>query len=226
MEALLLGVSVGLVAGFIPGAYSTVVAATALERGLRPGIKVAVVPLFTEMPALLASTLVLTRLPTGALRWIGIAGGILLLGFAVSIYRKASTPPDLEEEGTRKGTVTRAAIFGVLSPGSWAFWFFLGSPLFLSQWRNRWIDGFLFLGAFFLCFIGAMVALAWAVGEGREHLSDRWYRWTAKGASGLLVVAGAILIWQSWVGNFEEMVQSPPVAQEEVEEGSGESGAP
>ncbi len=221
MESLLLGLSVGLVAGLIPGAYSTVVAATALERGVRTGLTVALLPLLTELPALLASTLILTRLPTEALRWIGVAGGGLLLGFAWTVLRKADTPPDQEEASSNRGPLARAVVFGVLSPGPWAFWFFLGGPLLLSRWRQGWPQGVLFLGGFFLCFLGALALLAWGVGRGREFLSHRWYKWTIRGISVLLVVVGGLLIWQSWEGNFADFVQAPPGTEDAVESGGG-----
>jgi threonine/homoserine/homoserine lactone efflux protein len=210
MESLVLGISVGLVAGFIPGAYSTVVAATALERGTRTGLTVALIPLLTEMPALVASSLILTRLPTSALRWIGMGGGGLLLGFAWSAFRKGDTPPEEEDGTSDRGPLTRAILFGLLSPGPWAFWFFLGGPLLLSRWRHGWTQGVLFLGGFFVCFLGALVLLAWGVGRGREYLNRRWYRWTIRGVSAVLAVVGVVLIWQSWAGNFADFVQAPP----------------
>jgi len=37
MEALLLGIAVGFFSGIIPGAFSTVVATTVLERGMAQG---------------------------------------------------------------------------------------------------------------------------------------------------------------------------------------------
>jgi len=48
-------------------------------------VKVAFIPGVTESLMMLASALVLTRLPDSTLRWIGIAGRILLLIIAVKV---------------------------------------------------------------------------------------------------------------------------------------------
>lgn len=75
MESSLLGIAVGLFAGLIPGAFSTVVASTARERVRREGMKVALTPVGTETLVMLAAGFVLSRLPEQMLRWIGLLGG-------------------------------------------------------------------------------------------------------------------------------------------------------
>ncbi|TVP77507.1 MAG: hypothetical protein EA352_03520 [Gemmatimonadales bacterium] len=214
MEALLLGIAVGFFAGIIPGAFSTVVATTALERGMGAGVKVALIPVVTESLVMLASALVLTRLPDSTLRWIGIAGGILLLIIAVKVLVGAEKRRAViqESEGSR-GHFLRVALFGVISPGPWAFWFFVGAPLLLNRWFAHPSQGVAFFLGFMGCFIGVMVALAWAVASGRKFLNLLWYRRILRGAGALLVLLGLGLLWQSWVGNFSALVSGP----EEVE---------
>ncbi len=214
MEALLLGFVVGLIAGIIPGAFSTVVATTALERGLKPGLRVAMMPIATELPVMLVAAFALSRAPEGILRWVGIVGGAMLLVIAWKVAQGA-TSADIRRPSRRRnmGHYTRVFLFGILSPSPWAFWFFLGGPLFLSRWNVAPLNGILFLVGFFLTFLAINAVLAWAVATGRRRLNLTWYRRTLQGAGALLVVAGLVLIWQSWVGNFAALVQSP----EEVE---------
>lgn len=50
MEFLALGSALGLVAGFVPGPFTALVARTALDKGLAAGLKVSLVPLVTEIP--------------------------------------------------------------------------------------------------------------------------------------------------------------------------------
>jgi threonine/homoserine/homoserine lactone efflux protein len=217
LESLALGAALGLVAGLIPGAYSTLVATTALERGMAPGLKVALIPIATEIPVLLAAVFVLTQLPEDAFRWIGVVGGILLIFVAWKVLRDAESGDPVSAAGQRhRGHFLRAALFGLLSPGPWVFWFFLGAPLLLGRWRVGALHGLLFLAAFMICFIGVMLLLAWGVATGRRFLNLTWYRRTLRGAGALLVVAGAVLIWQSWVGNFTAMVQAPDRIEEEL----------
>jgi len=215
MESILMGAGLGLVAGLIPGAFSTLVATTALERGLRPGLKVALIPLATEMPVMLAAVFVLTRLPVEAFRWIGMAGGVLLVFMAWKILRDARGADPLSAEAqAHGGHFLRVALFGLMSPGPWAFWFFVGAPLLLGRWRVSPGHGLLFLATFMICFIGAMLLLAWGVASGRRFLNVTWYRRTLRGAGAVLALAGVILVWQSWVGNFTAMVQAPERPEE------------
>ncbi len=220
MESVLLGVGVGLFAGLIPGAYSTLVATTALERGIREGMKVSFVPVVTETLVMLAAVFVLSRLPEDALRWIGVVGGLLLLFMGWKLFRDAA---EADTAGTgdapQDGHLLRVVAFGMLAPGAWAFWFFVGAPLLLNRWHVGPSHGLAFFGSFMLCFVGSMAALAWAVGSGRRHLGTRWYRRALKAASGLLAVIGGLLIWQSWAGNFAEMVRAPEQVEERLEEG-------
>lgn len=218
MESLLLGMTVGLFAGFIPGAFSTVVATTALERGLGPGLKVAVIPVVTETVVMLVAVLVLSQLPVGVFRWIGITGGVLLLLMAWKMVRDAEgADPFGAEIRSHRGHFLRVALFGVLAPGPWAFWFIVGGPLLLNRWHVGPLHGLGFLGAFMICFIGAMLLLAWGTATGRRFLNVAWYRRALKGAGGLLVVVGLVLIWQSWVGNFTEMVTAPDEIERRLE---------
>ena len=218
MEALLMGMALGLFAGLIPGAFSTVVASTALERGLGPGIRVAFLPLLTELPVMLVAVFVLSRLPGGVLRWVGMLGGAILIYMAWRLVRGVATiDPEAAQLKSHMGHYLRVAAFGVLSPSPWAFWFLLGGPLFLNRWNVSPSLGLLFLAAFMVSFIGTMVVLAWLVGTGRRRLNLTWYRRTLRGAGALLLVAGAVLIWQSWIGNFTELVQSPEEFQSQFQ---------
>ncbi len=211
-----MGMVLGLFAGLIPGAFSTVVAATALERGLGPGIRVAFIPLLTELPVMVVAVFVLARLPAGILRWVGMVGGAILLYMAWRLIRGVGTiDPEVAQPKSHMGHYLRVGAFGVLSPSPWAFWFLLGGPLFLNRWNLAPSQGLLFLAAFMICFIGTMVVLAWLVSTGRRQLSLTWYRRTLRGAGALLVVAGVVLIWQSWIGNFTELVQSPEDFQDQ-----------
>lgn len=220
MESALLGVALGLFAGMVPGPFLTLVVTTALRSGLEAGLKVALIPLGTELPVALVTVFVLTRLPYPALRWIGLAGGLLVLYMAWSVERDARHVT-LEEGGTAtpvRGHYLRVALVGVLAPAPWIFWFLIAGPLFLSRWNVSPLHAVGFLAAFFAAFVGTMALIAWGVATGREKLSDRWHRRALRGAGVVLAVAGCVLLWQSWVGNFSEIVDPQRRIQDAVGE--------
>lgn len=222
METLLLGCALGLFAGMVPGPFLTLVATTSLQSGLSAGLKVALIPLGTEIPVLLVSVLVLTQLSDSVLRWIGVGGGLLLLYMAWRVERDAGDPGLGEGDlDSMKGHLLRVALVGLLAPAPWVFWFLIAGPLFLNRWHVSPWHGIGFVAAFFACFVGMMMLVAWGVASGREKLSRRWYRRALRGAGLVLAVLGCVLIWQSWVGNFSELVSPQRQIQDAVSEVSG-----
>lgn len=217
MESLLLGCALGLFAGLVPGPFLTLVATTSLQRGLSAGLKVALIPLGTELPILLVSVLILTGLPDSVLRWIGIAGGLLILYMAWRVLQDAQDPALGEGDlDSLKGRYLRVALVGLLAPGPWVFWFLIAGPLFLNRWSVSPWHGIIFVLAFFVCFIGMMMLVAGGVARGRKQLSHKWYRRALQGAGVVLFIVGSVLIWQSWVGNFSELVRPQQQIQDVV----------
>jgi len=219
MDSLLIGCALGLFAGIVPGPFLTLVATTALERGLGDGLKVAMIPLVTEIPVLLCSIFLLSQLPHGALRWIGVAGGLLVLYIAWRVERDArDADPGRGDVKPFRGHFFQVALVGLLAPAPWIFWFLIAGPLFLNRWHVSPWHGVVFVLSFFLCFVGAMMTVAWGASKGREKMSLDWYRRTLRGAGVVLAIGGCVLIWQSWEGNFAEMVRPQRQIQEAVEE--------
>jgi threonine/homoserine/homoserine lactone efflux protein len=218
IESLLLGTVLGLIAGLVPGAFFAIVATTTLERGLKKGIQVALIPLGTELPVLFVTALLLTQLPGGVLRWVGMVGGLLLIYIAWNVIQDAREADPLSTDGARpfRGHLVRVILVGLLSPSPWAFWFFIGSPLAVNRWHVGPWHSVAFVGAFMTFFVLAMVLLAWAVSTGRDYLNLEWYRRCLRGAGAALGIIGGVLIWQSWEGNFSEMVQAPEAVEEQV----------
>lgn len=219
MDSILIGFSLGLFAGIVPGPFLTLVATTALKRGLGDGLKVAMIPLVTELPVLAASVLLLTQLPDSFLRWIGIAGGCLVLYIAWKVERDArSADPADTELPPFRGHFFRVALVGLLAPAPWIFWFLIAGPLFLNRWHVSPWHGVAFVLAFFTCFVGAMMTVAWGAAKSRNRLSLRWYRRALRAAGVVLAIGGSVLIWQSWEGNFAEMVRPQEELRDAVEE--------
>lgn len=106
----------------------------------------------------------------------------------------------------------------VLSPAPWVFWLLMGGPLFLSAWNQGWAPGLGFLGAFLGCFVGVYVGLAALSAGGRRVLTEKGYGRAMRGVAVVLALAGGILAWQSWVGNFHRMVQGAETIRAIVED--------
>lgn len=217
-HALILGSLLGLFAGILPGPFSGLVAATALRHGFRSGLKLALIPLLTEGTVLAVTALVVSQLPREVLRWTGIAGGLLVLYMAWRTLREAreQTRAEVAEGEIRK--VGEGFALALLSPEPWVFWLLVGSPLFLSAWRQGWGPGVVFFGAFIVFMVGINVGWAGLAAYGRRRLSATWHRRLMTGAGLGLGVAGGVLIWQSWIGNFQDMVAGSEAVVESIED--------
>lgn len=217
IEAILLGSLLGVFSGIVPGPFSALIAATALERGLWVGVRVAVVPLVTEVAVLALTALLLDRLPEQVLGYMGMAGGVLVVWLAWRTYRRAGDMPEAEPMRASGGRILQSALVALLSPAPWVFWLLVGSPLFLASWRQGWGEGLAFLGSFLVWLVGIYVGIAAAAAYGHRRLGETGYRRLRMGTAAALLVAGSVLLWQSWEGNFQSMVAGSERVQEAVE---------
>ncbi|MEU5125029.1 LysE family transporter [Streptomyces mobaraensis] len=91
MKVLALGVALGLSAGISPGPLLALVLSGTLRGGLGVGLRVAAVPLLTDLPVIVLSVTVLSALPDRAVAAGGLVGGLFLLWPACTTLRDART---------------------------------------------------------------------------------------------------------------------------------------
>ncbi|MDX1748413.1 MAG: hypothetical protein R3324_20955, partial [Halobacteriales archaeon] len=84
---VLIAVILGCFAGLAPGPYTTMVAATAVERGFRAALRLAFTPLVTDSPPLVLTSLLLERLDPAALAGIGVVGGAIVIAIGVRFLK-------------------------------------------------------------------------------------------------------------------------------------------
>lgn len=208
-EALVVGSVLGLAAGLVPGPFVAFVAATAMEQGLRAGLKVTLAPFLVETPVMLVTVVVLSQLPDGFLLWAGIVGGTAVTVLGVFVFRRAGRTDAFGHAGDGDGgtgNLLRLAGAGLLSPAPWVFWTAIGGPLLLRSWHQGPIHAAAFLAAFFGLFVGGQVLVAVLASRGVRLLDHRSRRRVMRGVGVVLVVAGMLLAWQAWTGNFHDLI--------------------
>lgn len=217
LRMLLLGSLLGLFSGVVPGPFSALIAATALRRGFVAGFWIAVVPLVSEVVVMALTALFLSQLPGQALRWMGIAGGVLVFILARRTWGEAEEPPEAEPLRGSRWRMMEGALLAILSPAPWAFWLLVGSPLFLAAYHQGWGPAAAFLGSFLFFLVGIHLSVAGMAAYGRKVVSPLWHRRLMRGAAVALALAGTVLLWQSWVGNFHRMVTGSQALQSIVD---------
>ena len=215
--AAVAGIVLGLLAGLAPGPYTTMVAATGLERGFRAAVPLACAPLVTDVVPLLATAFVLTTLPPIAVTVMGIVGGsvLALLGLRL-IMRHGRGPDPRDAQGSRSPTIRLRHVVTstLLSPAPWLFWLGVGSPLLVRFWRNDWREGTAFVVFLFTTNIGSASGLAWVASHGRRVLAPFWRQRLLRLMGFGLILAGAFLVWQGVSG--APMTLEPDVIQDIV----------
>ena len=119
------GAVLGISAGFAPGPLLTLVITQTLKHTVKEGVKVAAAPLITDLPIILVSLFVLSKLTdfNRLLGLISLAGGLYVLYLS---YESARTKPvkvvvsRSPPQSLRKGVLINAAAqvktFATLNP--------------------------------------------------------------------------------------------------------------
>ncbi len=133
IEFLAMGSFLGLAAGVSPGPLLAVTISETLQYGKWEGIKVAVSPLITDLPIILAVLFVLSHL-TGSNFVIGIiaffgASYLLYSGMESLRIKKDSFELNVEKkDALKKGVIVN---FG--NPHPYVFWLSIGCLLYTSD---------------------------------------------------------------------------------------------
>jgi threonine/homoserine/homoserine lactone efflux protein len=193
MDAVLLGVSLGLGAGLAPGPLLALVIRATLQDGMAAGVRVAFSPLITDIPIIVVAVLLASSLPDGALVALGIVGGAFVIWLGVEALRESAAPAEAAVgAASPQRDLLRGALTNLLSPHPWVFWITVGAPILAEHGTAGRAA---FLGAFYLCLIGTKVALAGILDAGRDRLvRGRGYAIVLRASAVLLLATGLLLI--------------------------------
>lgn len=192
-----MGFVLGVSAGFTPGPLFALVISETLRFGLRAGIQVALAPLLSDLPIVVLSVVLIrsfahSELFLGA---ISLAGGAFLLfvGFE-NFFCKDGAGPVLAKG---VNSFAKAVVANALSPHPYLFWATVGAPLVITASKQNLAFSFLFLGSFYLWFIGSKITLALLTKRSKDFLSGKRYAYVLKvlglalwGLAGSLIYSG------------------------------------
>lgn len=194
LQYILTGATLGLVAGISPGPILALVIRESLQNGRKAGMKVATVPIFSDIPIVLLSLFILTRISDynnilGIISFLG-AGFILLLA-----YESISVKPIQGEIEAPKFTTFWKGVFAnLLSPHPYLFWLLVGSPMAIKAWSiNHWA-AVAFVVSFYICIVGAKLIIAWISDKSRNILGSQGYLWVIRILGVILLVLAIYLV--------------------------------
>jgi threonine/homoserine/homoserine lactone efflux protein len=192
------GFAMGLYAALQPGPFQTYILSETLRRGWRKSLPMTFAPLVSDLPPVLLTLLVLSRMPQGVLDGLRIAGGLLMLTLARGAYKsfnQQTEVPDTVDEGPAKSLFSAAAI-NILSPSVYLFWSTIGAPIVLDGWQISPMHGLAFIIGMYAVFIPALITLILLFGQ-TGRLPAKARQWMGYGLALLLALLG---LYQIWVG--------------------------
>ncbi len=195
VDTLALGVVLGLSAGLAPGPLLAFVISQTLRYGTKEGLKVALVPLITDLPIILVTLLLLSKLTDfkAALGFISFLGGAFILYLSYeSIMTQPLQPAFAHAE---PGSLKKGAIINALNPHPYLFWFSVGTPTMFKAQQESSLGALVFVTSFYLFLVGSKVLLALAVGKSRSLLGGRTYVWAMR-VLGVLLFVFALLLFR------------------------------
>lgn len=194
-QYLLFGIILGLSAGFSPGPLMTLVLTETLQHNVRSGIKVAMAPILTDVPIVLLSLFVLTKLAFShsVLGIISFGGALFLLCLGWQSLQTKAVKMNMAQTGSQ--SLSKGILTNFLSPHPYLFWISVGGPMMTRAMDLGLSAGILFIGGFYFCLVGSKVLLAILVGKSKAFLSGSVYPRIIQGLGVLLIILAGLLFY-------------------------------
>jgi len=205
---LLAGLLLGLSGGLTPGPLLALAASETLRHGVCAGIRVALAPLLTDAPIVLATLWLLQPLAEQnlVLAILSLSGGCYLiwLGLDGLRFQGANLKPT-----HAAGSLRRGVMANFFNPNPWLFWLTVGAPTVLEAWRRAgWLAVIAFIASFYVLLVGSKVLLVLALGRGRYILRDKGYLLLMR-SLGLVLLVYALLFLSEGGRRLLAMFSSP-----------------
>jgi len=196
---LMSGILMGVSAGFAPGPLLALIISETLEHGIKEGIKVALAPIFTDLPIVLLALFVVSEIANLNLLLgiISLCGGIYIsrLGYkSLRCHGMQINSQGLKPQSFRKGIMAN-----FLSPNPYLFWFTVGAPIMVKAAEQGISLSLIFLTSFYILMLGIKVILAIVVGKSKSFLSGPVYINIMR-SLGILLLFFAFILFRDGVG--------------------------
>ncbi len=185
------GMILGLSAGLSPGPMLTLVISQTLKHGIREGVKVALAPLLTDTPIVIACLLFLSVFSdmAPALGVISMFGGLYLfyLGLNSVRFKTVNLQEDVDPKSLKKGLMVN-----FLNPSPYMFWTSIGGPLVLKASSTSLVSAAAFIFPFYVLLVGSKIVIAIVSGRSRNLLKSRHYKMIIR-LLGLVLIGFGVL---------------------------------
>jgi threonine/homoserine/homoserine lactone efflux protein len=191
---LTIGTVLGLSAGFAPGPLLTLVISETLQHDIKSGIKIALAPVITDLPIIILTLFILSKLSNfhGVLGVISLTGGLFILFMGYKSLRTKGVKINLDE--IKSKSLAKGVLANALSPHPYLFWFSVGAPTMTKAMSQNISAPLAFIISFYVFLVGSKIVLAVLIGKSKSLLSGNAYIITMR-FLGLVLCVLAILLF-------------------------------
>lgn len=182
-------------AGFAPGPLLTLVISETLQHDIKSGVKVALAPIITDLPIIILTLFVLSKLSDfhNIFGIISLAGGLFILFLGYQSIRTKGVEINLQE--IKPKSLTKGVIANALSPHPYLFWFSVGAPTMTKAMLQDIRAPLAFIISFYAFLVGSKIVLAILIGKSKFLLRGNAYILTMR-FLGLALCALAIVLFR------------------------------
>ncbi len=190
---LTIGTVLGLSAGFAPGPLLTLVISETLQHDIKSGVKVALAPIITDLPIIILTLFILSKLSGfhNILGIISLTGGLFIFYMGYNSLRTKGVKINLDE--IKSKSFTKGVLANVLSPHPYLFWFSVGAPTVTKAMAQNISAPLAFIISFYVFLVGSKILLAVLIGKSKSLLSGNSYIFTMRFLGLVLCVLAIIL---------------------------------
>ena len=175
LDFVAIGTVLGLSAGFAPGPLLTLVISETLQHDVKSGIKVAFAPVITDLPIVILTLFILSRLSNfhNILGIISLSGGAFVLFLGWQSMRATGVEVNLRE--ARPRPLAKGVLANSLSPHPYLFWFSVGAPTMTRALSQNTNMALAFVVSFYVFLVGSKIVMAILIGRSKFLLSGNAY---------------------------------------------------
>ena len=155
----LAGAAYGFAAGAQPGPLNAYLLTVTLQHGFRRALPAAFAPLVSDAFIVALTLFVLTRVPTGFIRWLHLLGGIFVLYLAWGAWQAFRQFATKQQEANAVQSVWKAVVINLLNPNPYLGWSLVLGPLLLRGWHSSHGEGIAVVVGFYGALVGTTIAV-------------------------------------------------------------------
>jgi threonine/homoserine/homoserine lactone efflux protein len=190
---LTIGMLLGLSAGISPGPLLTLVVSETLQHDSKAGVKVALAPIITDVPIIIATCFILSKLSGfhTILGIISLLGGFFILFMGYESMRSKGVAFTMQEKQPR--SLAKGILANALSPHPYLFWFSVGAPTMTRAMNVSMLEPLAFIFGFYTLLVGSKILLAVLVGKSKSFLNGTVYKYAVRFLGLALCVLAVVL---------------------------------